>query len=60
MRGFKKVYMVTILEGDGVDEAFREVKYFYDDENDTLIGILDQLTPPQSHGELTPFHPRGK
>lgn len=48
MRGFKKVYMVTIIEGNGKDEALREVKYFYDDENDTFIGKLDPLTPPQA------------
>ena len=41
MRGFKKVYMITILEGNGADDVYREVKYFYDDENNTLIGKLD-------------------
>ena len=41
MRGFKKVYMVTILEGNGKDEPYREVKYFYNDENDNFIGKLD-------------------
>ena len=40
--------MVTILEGNGVYEASREVKYFYDDENDTFIGKIDPLTPPQA------------
>jgi len=41
-RGFKKVYMVTVIEGEGTEESLaREVKYFYDDENDTFIGKID-------------------
>jgi len=50
MRGFKKVYMVTILEGNGKDEPYREVKYFYDDDTDIFIGKLD---PIQSNGDNT-------
>lgn len=51
MRGFKKVYMVTILEGVGsVTDPYREVKYFYDDDTDMFIGKLD---PTQSNGDNT-------
>jgi hypothetical protein len=43
-RGFKKVYMITVLEGNGHDEAYREVQYFYDDEKDYYIAKHDPLT----------------
>lgn len=34
MREFKKVFMVTVLEGDGKEHPYREVRYFYDDDTD--------------------------
>ncbi len=40
-RGFKKVYMVTVLEGDGKENPYREVSYIYDDDNDRMIGKID-------------------
>lgn len=43
MRGFKKVYMITVLEGNGIDEAYREVMYIYDDDTDKMLGVIDPL-----------------
>lgn len=41
-RGFKRVYMVTVLEGKGIEEdPYREVAYIYDDEKDIIIGNVD-------------------
>lgn len=41
-RGFKKVYMVTILEGKGVEGSpYQEVRYIYDEEKDCCLGNLD-------------------
>lgn len=40
-RGFKKVYMVTVLEGDGTSESpYREVRYIFDDDKDQYLGVI--------------------
>ena len=40
-RGFKKVYMVTVLEGKGTEDSpYEEVRYIYDDEDDMYLGIV--------------------
>ncbi len=42
-RGFKKVYMVTVCEGDGTPESpLEEVRYIYDDEKDQYLGVVKQ------------------
>ena len=48
-RGFKKVYMVTILEGKGVEGSpYEEVRYIFDDEADRFLGIVKykDINPP--------------
>ena len=41
IRGFKKVYMVTVLEGEGTDEnPYGEVNYIFDDEHDEYLGCV--------------------
>jgi len=48
-RGIKKVYMVTILEGQGTEESvYREVHYIYDDDEDKMIGKIDPASNQQS------------
>ena len=48
-RGFKKVYMVTVLEGKGVEGSpYEEVRYIYDDENDRFLGVVKFPNPPLS------------
>ena len=43
IRGFKKVYMVTVLEGDGTENApYKEVRYIFDDETDQYLGTVHQ------------------
>lgn len=47
MRGFKKVYMITVLEGTGVTEnPYREVRYFYDNDTDRFLGKHDPAITP--------------
>jgi hypothetical protein len=41
MRDFRKVYMIVVLEGDGDTVPYREVRYFYDDDNDRFLGKHD-------------------
>lgn len=44
-RGFKKVYMVTVCEGQGTEESpLREVKYIYDDDREQFIGKIDPIS----------------
>ena len=46
-RGFKKVYMVTVLEGKGTEGSpYEEVRYIYDDENDKFLGVVEFTNPP--------------
>jgi len=46
-RGFKKVYMVTVLEGKGIEGSpYEEVRYIYDDENDKFLGVVKFTHPP--------------
>lgn len=43
MRGFKKVYMVTVLEGDGTnDYPYFEAHYIFDDETDEYLGFVSR------------------
>lgn len=38
-RGLEKVFMVTVLEGNGKDVIYREVHYFFKEENGSLVMI---------------------
>lgn len=40
-RDIKKVLMITVLEGNGKDIAYNEIKYIYDLETDKLLGKLN-------------------
>jgi len=40
-RGLKQVHMVTVLEGNGKDEAYRDVYYIFDGEQ--CIGRIDMI-----------------
>lgn len=41
MRGFKKVYMISVLEGEGVKgNPSKIVNYIYDDEKDQYLGFV--------------------
>lgn len=52
-RGFKKVYMVTVLEGKGTEEnPYREVRYIYDDEEDRYLGNIDCFTTPSCDNDV--------
>jgi len=43
-RDVKPATVITVLEGNGKDIAFREVYYVYDHNTEQLLGKIDPLT----------------